>query len=79
MSSVDIRLNENFMRNYKTRTLRKRLGAEAVLALQSLWLWAAINRSEGILYRDAGIYCVPQRISGVIHIQNIVLMHFISG
>ena len=60
MSSVDIRLNENFMRNYKTRTLRKRLGAEAVLALQSLWLWAAINRSEGILYKMN-----PTKIEGV--------------
>ena len=60
MSSVDIRLNEDFMRNYKTRTLRKRLGAEAILSLQSLWLWAAVNRSEGILYKMN-----PTKIEGV--------------
>ena len=58
--STDIRLNEDFMRNYKTRTLRKRLGAEAILSLQSLWLWAAVNRSEGILYKMN-----PTKIEGV--------------
>ena len=49
--SIDIRLNEDFLRHYKTRALRKRLGADAVLSLQALWIWAAVYRTEGILYR----------------------------
>ena len=48
---IDIRLNEDFLRHYKTRALRKRLGADAVLSLQALWIWAAVYRTEGVLYK----------------------------
>ena len=45
----DIRLNVFFFKHRKTLKLRRKLGAEGVLALMTLWTEAAINRPDGIL------------------------------
>ena len=47
--NIDIRLKLDFFEHPKARKLRRRLGAEGVLCLLRLWLWAAANRPEGIL------------------------------
>ena len=47
--NIDIRLSLGFFEHPKTLKLQKRCGVEAVLCLQRLWLWAAGNRSNGIL------------------------------
>ena len=45
----DIRLSVEFFDHPKTVKLQRRLGLEAVISLQRLWLWAAQNRPDGIL------------------------------
>jgi len=47
--NIDIRLSLGFFEHPKTLKLQKRCGVEAVLCLQRLWLWAAGNRSSGVL------------------------------
>ena len=47
--NTDIRLSIGFWQHPKTRKTAKRLGLEGVRSLQILWLWAAINRPDGIL------------------------------
>ena len=47
--NIDIRLKLDFFEHPKARKLRRRLGAEGVLCLLRLWLWAAANRPEGTL------------------------------
>lgn len=47
--NTDIRLSVEFATHPKTLKLRRRLGAEGVLSLISLWLWSARNRPEGVL------------------------------
>lgn len=46
---ADIRLATDFFDHPKTMRLQAKHGAEAVLNLQRLWSWAAVNRSKGIL------------------------------
>lgn len=46
---MDIRLDTGFLRHHKTLKLLRRLGADAVLALLELWLWARENRPDGDL------------------------------
>ncbi|KJU86979.1 hypothetical protein MBAV_000824, partial [Candidatus Magnetobacterium bavaricum] len=52
---ADIRINVSFFKHPKTVKLQRRLGAEAVLSLQQLW----INKSDGALtdmdYEDIAI------------------------
>lgn len=45
----DIRLSCGFLAHPKTRRLRRRHGADAVLALIGLFAWAAQNRYDGNL------------------------------
>lgn len=47
--NTDIRLSVGFWQHPKTRKTAKRLGLEGVRSLQILWLWAALNRSDGNL------------------------------
>lgn len=47
--NTDIRLSIGFWQHPKTRKTAKRLGLEGVRSLQILWLWAAVNRPDGIL------------------------------
>ena len=47
--NTDIRLSVEFFNHPKTVKLQRRLGLEAVICLQKLWLWAAQNRPEGRL------------------------------
>lgn len=49
MSVIDIRLSETFPTHPKTFGLEQMLGAKAILCLQTLWLWAASNRADGVL------------------------------
>lgn len=46
---MDIRLDTKFFQHPKTMKLYRRLGAEGVLSLFRLWLWAAENRPTGYL------------------------------
>ena len=39
----------DFPRHFKTRKLRRLLGADSVLSLLSLWSYAATNRTKGSL------------------------------
>ena len=45
----DIRLSVEFFDHPKTVKLQRRLGLEAVISLQRLWLWSAQNRPNGQL------------------------------
>lgn len=47
--NIDIRLSLGFFDHPKTLKLQKRCGVEAVLCLQRLWVWAANERSSGVL------------------------------
>lgn len=47
--NTDIRLSVEFFDHPKTVKLQRRLGLEAVISLQRLWLWAAQNRASGKL------------------------------
>lgn len=47
--NTDIRLSVGFWQHPKTKKTAKRLGLEGVRSLQVLWLWAAINRPNGVL------------------------------
>ena len=47
--NTDIRLSVEFTTHHKTLKLRRRLGADGVLALVTLWLWAAKHRPDGTL------------------------------
>ena len=47
--NTDIRLSIDFWDHPKTVKLERRLGLEAVKSLQILWLWAAVNRADGVL------------------------------
>jgi hypothetical protein len=47
--NTDIRLSVEFTAHHKTLKLRRRLGADGVLALVTLWLWAAKHRPDGTL------------------------------
>ena len=47
--NTDIRLSIGFFSHPKIKKLRRKLGAEGLLALQTLWLWAAQNRPDGVL------------------------------
>jgi len=47
--NTDIRLSVDFWDHPKTVKLERRLGLEAVKSLQILWLWAAVNRPDGVL------------------------------
>lgn len=47
--NLDIRLSLGFFHHPKTLKLQKRAGIEAVVGLLRLWLWAAEQRSSGIL------------------------------
>lgn len=49
MPTTDIRLDVEFFNHPKTVKLRHRLGVEAIISLQKLWMWAAKNRPEGTL------------------------------
>ncbi len=46
----DLRMALDFPRHFKTRKLRRLLGADAVLSLLSLWAYAATNRTKGFLH-----------------------------
>lgn len=48
-TETDIRIRVGFFRHFKTRKLKRMLGAESVLCLQTLWAWAAENRTTGDL------------------------------
>ena len=50
--NTDIRLSVFFFQHRKTKKLKRKLGAEGVLALISLWTYAAVNHPEGILPLD---------------------------
>ncbi len=45
----DIRLSVGFWQHPKTKKTVKRLGLEGIRSLQTLWLWAAVNRPDGML------------------------------
>lgn len=45
----DIRLSINFYTHPKTVKLIRRAGAEGIICLQKLWIWAAQNRIDGCL------------------------------
>ena len=47
--NIDIRIKLDLFEHPKLRKLRRRLGAEGVLGLLRLWLWAAANRPDGLL------------------------------
>jgi len=47
--NTDIRLSLGFLDHPKTKKLRKRLGADAVLCLLRLWMWVAEYRPDGKL------------------------------
>lgn len=47
--NTDIRLSTGFFAHPKIKKLQRKLGADAVLALLRLWLWAAQNRPGGVL------------------------------
>ena len=47
--NIDIRLKLDLFEHPKLQKLRRRLGAEGVLCLLRLWLWAAANRCDGRL------------------------------
>lgn len=47
--NTDIRLSTSFFSHPKTVKLIRRTGAEGVLCLQRLWIWAAQNRVDGNL------------------------------
>lgn len=50
MASVsDIRLEVSWRDHPKRKKLRRRVGADGVLALLDLWLWTAQNRPDGVL------------------------------
>ena len=49
--NTDIRLSIDFWQHPKTIKLERRLGLSGVKSLQILWLWAALNRENGILSR----------------------------
>lgn len=51
MSAMDIRLAVGFTDHPKTAKLQRMAGAEAVVCLLRLWLWARVNRPDGILTR----------------------------
>lgn len=46
---MDIRLHTDFLNHPKTVKLKKRLGADGVLSLISLWLWCAGAKPDGKL------------------------------
>ena len=48
----DIRLQVTFFGHPKTKKLERKLGAEGVLCLLRLWVWAAQNKPDGILSRQ---------------------------
>lgn len=48
--NCDIRLSVTFPDNPKVIRLERKLGAQAVLGLVRLWLWASANRPSGILF-----------------------------
>lgn len=45
----DLRVHTTFLRHPKTRRLRRRLGADGVLSLLALWIFAAESRPSGVL------------------------------
>ncbi len=47
--NTDIRLSVGFWHHPKTKKTAKRLGLEGIRSLQVLWLWAAVNRPDGVL------------------------------
>ena len=47
--NFDIRLALGFFEHPKTKKLQRRCGSEGVICLQKLWLWAAGQRSSGVL------------------------------
>lgn len=47
--NTDIRLSVGFWHHPKTKKTVKRLGLEGIRSLQILWLWAAMNRPDGVL------------------------------
>ena len=47
--NIDIRLSLGFLDHPKTLKLQKRAGVNAVLCLIRLWIWAAEQRSSGVL------------------------------
>lgn len=47
--NTDIRLSVGFWQHPKTKKTVKRLGLEGIRSLQVLWLWAAVNRPDGVL------------------------------
>jgi len=50
MSVEDIRIKLDFYDHPKTVKLKRKLGINAVVSLQQLWIYAAQNRSKGILH-----------------------------
>ncbi len=53
MAKQDLRLDLGFYTNGKTKQLIRRLGDSAIVALQKLWIDAAINHQNGFLPMDA--------------------------
>ena len=49
MSVTDIRIDTKFYQHPKTLKLLRRAGAEGVIGLQKVWMWAAENRPDGQL------------------------------
>ncbi len=47
--NTDIRLSVGFWQHPKTKKTVMRLGLEGIRSLQILWLWASVNRSDGVL------------------------------
>jgi hypothetical protein len=52
MAKQDIRLDLGFYAHGKTKRLRRRLGDSAIIALQKLWIYAAVNHQNGFLPMD---------------------------
>ena len=50
--NTDIRLSTDFFGNVKVKKLKKRLGADGVLALIALWAYCAKMRNRRICKKD---------------------------
>lgn len=68
--NTDIRLKVGFLDNQKVVKLQRRLGAEAVLSLIRLWIYAAENKPDGILdgfdSEDIEIICCWSHADGIL-------------
>jgi hypothetical protein len=47
--NTDIRLSTGFFSHPKTKLLKRKFGAESIISLQKLWIFAALNKPDGSL------------------------------